>query len=226
MSSDKVPSNKFLDRFISEERRAEIFKKRIEIISTVLLALATVATAWSGYQSAKWGGEQTDHSAKATIAIVKSGHLANLAEQRLTLQATVFGQYIEAQSKGNTDLANFLARRFPEPLKTAAAAWEKLDPWTNPDAPATPFQLPEYALPETQQIEQWEQVATAELKAADFAGQVSDRYLVFTIIFASVLFFGGVSGKFGWQPLDVTVLIIGGIAFSIGVAIMFAAPII
>jgi len=227
MSSEPVTtSNRFLDRLISEERRAEIFHKRIEIASTVLLALATIATAWGGYQSAKWGGEQTSHSAKSATAIVKSGHFANLAEQRLTLQVNVFSQYVEAVSKGNLTFADFLAQRFPEPLKTAAVAWKKTDPWNNPDAPATPFQLPEFVLAETVQAEHWEQVATIEAVAAEVASEISDRYLMFTIIFASVLFFGGVSGKFGWQPLDIAVLLIGSIAFLIGLIVMFTTPII
>jgi hypothetical protein len=29
----------------------------LELVSTVLLAVATVATAWSGYQASRWHGE-------------------------------------------------------------------------------------------------------------------------------------------------------------------------
>ena len=31
---------------------------RIDLVATVLLALATVATAWAGYQSSRWHSEQ------------------------------------------------------------------------------------------------------------------------------------------------------------------------
>ena len=33
-------------------------RNRVELVATVLLAVATVATAWSGYQSTRWNGEQ------------------------------------------------------------------------------------------------------------------------------------------------------------------------
>jgi hypothetical protein len=44
----------------------------------------------------------------------------------------------------------------------------------------------------------------AESAAAIRASDFSDRYLVFTIIFASVLFFAGISGKFTWWAVDVS----------------------
>lgn len=33
------------------------FDRWVEFISAVILALATVGTAWCGYQAARWGGE-------------------------------------------------------------------------------------------------------------------------------------------------------------------------
>lgn len=228
MATENMPprTDRFIDRFISQERREEIFQKRIEIASTILLALATIATAWSGYQSARWGGEQTDHSVRAATAIVRVGKFANLAEQKNNLHISLFGQYAEAVSMDNLRFANSLLSRFPEPLKAATIAWEQTQPWTSSSAPATPFELPEYVLDETRQAEHWEQFSAAEAEAANEASEISDRYLLFTIIFASVLFFGGVSGKFGWQPLDLTVLVLGTIGFAIGLVILFTSPII
>ncbi len=215
-----------INRLVTPEQRAEIYRKRIEIISTVLLALATIATAWSGYQSARWGGEQTSHSSNALKAIVRSGHFANLAEQKLGLHANLFSNYQEANSLGNTNFANFLQNRFPEPLKAATLAWLKTEPLTNPAAPLTPFQMSEYVLPETLEAARWEAESETQLAQAQTADEISDRYLLFTIIFASVLFFGGVSGKFGWRPLDLTVLLFGTIVLVIALVVLFTLPII
>jgi hypothetical protein len=52
---------------------------------------------------------------------------------------------------------------------------------TNPDAPATPFDMPAYALAESAEALRWEEVAIAESAAADRAGDIADRYLLFTI---------------------------------------------
>ena len=39
----------------ADDTRSE---RRLELVSTVLLALAAVATAWASYQAARWHGEQ------------------------------------------------------------------------------------------------------------------------------------------------------------------------
>lgn len=98
-------------------------------------------------------------------------------------------------------------------------------PLTNPSAPATPFEMPEHVLPELAEEARWEVISAAELEAAERANDISDRYLLFTLIFASVLFFGGISGKFRWQVLDVAVLAIGALVLFAGVAILLMSPI-
>lgn len=228
MSTSDQPSGiqAYIDRVLPVERRPELLRRWIELASTVLLALATIATAWSGYQSARWGGAQTEHSAAATLAIIKTSKFANLAEQKVSLQADLFSQWVTAVGSNNQSLADFMLARFPEPLKTATVAWQATQPLTNPAAPATPFQMPEYVLPETLQVTHWETVSEDEFEAANNAGTISDRYLLFTIIFASVLFFAGVSGKFGWQVIDWTVLVLGTIALFIGLVILFTSPLL
>ena len=36
-------------------------ERRLELVSVLLLALTTLATAWCGYQAARWSGEQSQH---------------------------------------------------------------------------------------------------------------------------------------------------------------------
>src|SRR5262245_36208350 len=108
--------------------------------------------------------------------------------------------------------------------KTAAEAWRATRPFENPDAPASPFDMPQYALPERIDADRWEQIAQDESAAADNTGAMSNRYLLFTIIYASVLFLAGISGKFRWQAIDLTVLVLGAVTLVAGVAIMIALP--
>lgn len=199
--------------------------RRVELVSAIILALATVATAWCGYQSARWGGERTKHTTQASAANIRTAKYANLAQQRLGLHASLFTEWVVAVGGGNTALADFLFARFPEPLKSAAAAWRATQPLTNPDAPATPFDMPEYALPERAEALRWEALAEDEAAAAEEANDISDRYLLFTIIFASVLFFGGISGKFRWQVIDVAVLALGALALLAGLVVVVTTPV-
>ena len=207
----------------AERRRARI-RQRVELLSALLLALATVATAWSAYQSARWGGEQNRHRSRAAAAGIKVAKFTNLAEQRLALHVTVFSQWAAAYTGGNTKMADFTFARFPEPLKSAAVAWRATRPFEDPNAPATPFVMAEYALPESAEAARWEATGETESAAAEAADDLSDRYVLFTIIFASVLFFGGISGKFDWLAIDVAVLAFGVLALVAGVAIMIATP--
>ena len=66
--------------------------------------------------------------------------------------------------------------------------------------------------------------ANAFATAAENAGALGNRYLLFTIIYASVLFLAGISGKFKWPAIDQTVLAMGALTLLVGVAIMIALP--
>lgn len=208
-----------------KEPRAERLYRWVEVLSAAMLALATIGTAWSAYQSARWNGDQTRHLGRVAAANIKVAKFTNLAEQKIGLHTSMFGQWAAAVGAGNQTLADFLFKRFPEPLKTATISWRATQPLTNPAAPATPFDMPEYVLVEPAEAQRWEATSVVETEAADRANEISDRYLLFTIIFASVLFFGGISGKFRWRVLDVAVLVLGALTLFAGVVIVFSSPI-
>src|SRR5262245_36521671 len=111
-------------------QQAERLSRWIELSSAVLMAVATIATVWCGYQSSRWNGKQATHRSQAETAVVRTAKFANLAEQKSSLHAQMFGQWVAAVSADNTALADFLVRRFPEPLKAATTAWRATRPFT------------------------------------------------------------------------------------------------
>ena len=46
-----------IDEADEQEPRENRHEKVVEILEAVLLAVVAIATAWSGYQAAKWDGE-------------------------------------------------------------------------------------------------------------------------------------------------------------------------
>ncbi|HEY8548383.1 MAG TPA: hypothetical protein VIL35_00390 [Vicinamibacterales bacterium] len=196
----------------------------IELLSSVLMACATVATAWSAYQSALWSSNAGDHRAQATAATIRVAKFTNLALQRSTLHANLFVQWLGAVNAKDTAAADFLLQRVPEPLREAIVAWRATRPLTNPSAPASPFEMAEYTLAERTEAERWEVIAGRETEAAERASGAANRYLLFTIVFASVLFFAGISGKFRWHAIDVTVLALGLLTLGAGVLSLIALP--
>jgi len=197
----------------------------LEFFAAALLALATVGTAWCGYQAARWGGQQTAHFVEAIGAYSDSLGLASQATQVEAFHVDLFVAWASALSERNQQLADFLYQRFPPELKTATEAWLALEPLTDPEAPPSPFDMEAYSLPEAEESRQMRQLADELFARASAANKISDNYVLLTVIFASVLFFGGISGKFRAHVIDLTMLAIATLVFLAGVVILFTYPI-
>ena len=118
----------------------------VELVATVLLALATVATAWSGYQSTRWNGEQAKAGARANALRIDSAKAAGLANSQTEIDVATFTQWVNAYAQEQTELADFYFKRFREEFRPAVDAWVATRPLQNPDAPLTPFAMPQYKL--------------------------------------------------------------------------------
>ena len=201
------------------------FDRRIEFISAAILALATVCTAWCGYQAARWGGEQTKHYFEAMSIALRSAQLENQSNLVATRHINLFVEWSAAISQGNQALADFLYLRFPSELKSAVDAWLATDPLENPNAPASPFGMPEYSLPQLEESENLAQQADEFFQRASKENEISDQYVLLTVMFASVLFFAGISGKFAAQVIDLGMLVFAALLFVVGLVILFTYPI-
>ncbi len=123
-----------------DQGRPEVSRheKRLEIFATVLLAVAALATAWSGYQASLWDGIQSSNYTQASAARTNSAQKHTEANQYRLADLSVFENYIDASLDGDTVLADFYRQRFSEALEPAFEAWNALEPETNPDAPPSP----------------------------------------------------------------------------------------
>lgn len=167
--------------------------RRIEIGATVLLALATVATAWSSYQAARWGGEQAKAYNRAAAARVESTRASTQAGQLLQIDVALFTEWLNAFAAGEGRLADFYEKRFRDEFAPAFAAWRTTNPAANPDAPKSPFAMPEYKL--AADARSGELLAEAETftARAQEANQRGDNFVLCVVFFASALFFAGMS---------------------------------
>ena len=75
--------------------------RRVELVATVLLAVATVATAWSGYQSTSWNGEQARQqpAPMRSESIRQGGGLANTQTE---IDVATFTQWVNAYAQKQT----------------------------------------------------------------------------------------------------------------------------
>ena len=95
----------------------------IEIIEALILALVAVATAWSGYQAAKWAGMRAENYAQASRLRVTAEGLATLAGQERIYDSDTFNSWLAAKLDGKEEAAEFFERRFRDEYRPAFAAW-------------------------------------------------------------------------------------------------------
>jgi hypothetical protein len=166
-----------------------------EVVVVVLLSVTTILTAWVGFQSSKWGGAMSIAFSQASSARIEATRYEGVANRKISVQADLFAQWASAYSGGDTALADFLADRFPEPLATTFPIWLESEPLKNPDAAASPFDLPEYRIPELAQAAASDARADAKFQQALTNNQRGDNYTLLTVAFAAVLFFAAMSGR-------------------------------
>lgn len=195
-------------------------------VSAVVLSLATVLTAWCGYQAARWGGVQASSYSQASAARTQAAQKNNEATMRMNMHLTLFTQYVVAIAQDNTKLADFFYARFPLLLRTATDDWLKTKPLTNPDAPRSPFDMPSYQLPERVESDRLTTLADEKAEKAAHANELADRYVLLTVIFASSLFFCGISSKFRWLALEAGMIGIGALLLLGGFVVALTLPII
>ncbi len=198
----------------------------LAIAAAVLLAIATVASAWGAYQSARWGGYEAKQFAAATADRIKSSKAADLADQEMSLDREIWADWVNAYGLGQTELAAYYESKiFSEELKKAFDAWKGTDPQNNPAAPDSPFETMAYSNANMDTSIKLEEKAQEETLEAREAVERSDRYVLFTVLFASVLFFAGISTKFGARNVRLAVLIMGAVLFVGSLVAMVTQPI-
>lgn len=169
--------------------------QRVELLATILLAVAAVATAWSTFQSTRWRGETTVNYSRATASRIQSSEASTRAGQLTQVDIATFIQWVDATVAGNRKLANFYRRRFRVEFRPAFVAWLATRPRTNRSAPLSPFAMPQYRVAKAVESQQLNAAAGVYAKAAETANQRSDNYVLAVVLFASSLFFAGISTK-------------------------------
>jgi hypothetical protein len=168
---------------------------RIELASTVLLACAAVATAWSTYQSARWRGQQAANYSKATAARIQSSEAETRSGQQTQIDIATYIQWVNATVAGKPKLAQFYRHRFRPEFRPAFDAWLDTHPRTNQKAPLTPFAMPQYVVAEAMKADALNASAGVHADAADRANKRSNDYVLGVVLFAACLFFAGISTK-------------------------------
>src|SRR5438445_6249876 len=89
----------------------------VEPIVALLMALATVSTAWCGYQSAAWTRQSNRLMNEFNALERKAGLLTVQGMQQATIHTGMFMQALAAHEAGNDKLVNFYVEDFSPDLR-------------------------------------------------------------------------------------------------------------
>ena len=181
----------------------------IDVVATTVLALAAVATAWSGYQASRWHGEQAIAFSRANASRLESTRAASHADAQAQIDVAVFTQWVDAYARDETRLAAFYRKRFRAEFKPVVNAWIATEPLKNPGAPLTPFAMPQYRLEANVQAERLETAAAAAAAEANRDIQRANDYVLGVVLFSVALFFAGISSRLGAPRARAVILGVG-----------------
>jgi hypothetical protein len=173
-------------------RRAEL----IEILEAALLAIVAVATAWSGYQTARWDSRQAHLYGLSTKYRALSNKAATRSGQEELYDTSTFSFWLQTKAQGDRQAAQLFERRFRPEYRPAFAAWLKTDPFRNPKAPAGPILMPQYHNAMAAKAQAYDTRATTAFEQGTKARETGDKYLRNTVLLATVLFLTALAQKF------------------------------
>jgi hypothetical protein len=210
---------------VADERAPPQHRVR-ESLTVVLLGLGAIAIAWATFQAAHWRSEQALAGNRSTAARVEANRAANVANRQVQIDVMTFEQWVDAYTGRDFRLAAFYFRRFRPEFLPAVTAWIATKPLTNKNAPLTPFDMPQYRSAARQEADALEEKGNVEARASQRNVQRADHYALAVVLFATSLFFAGISGRLSDERSRGALLVMGCVTFVGTVVWMATFPVI
>jgi hypothetical protein len=167
---------------------------RGELLSLVLLGVATVASAWCAYQVQLWNGIEIRNLARANATQSESVRRTTTASRKELMDVGAFLNIVQAKARGDEPAAAFLRQRVRPEFRPALDAW--LARSEGGKVPAgTPFESREYRIRDEDEALQLRDKAATALTDANKANDTSDMFVLHTVLLALALFFLGLTGQ-------------------------------
>lgn len=163
-------------------------KEKLELSSTIIMALATVLSTWCSYQAAVWSGDELENRSASAAANTKAGKADIIANQRRMVDASLFLKYLEGLNSRNKEQMRFLRQRMNQSLILAIDAWLRTNPLENPEAPKTALEMPQYELEEEKQSDLYHNLSEKLKIKANALKAHADAYSRVTVALALIIF--------------------------------------
>lgn len=197
---------------------------RLELVLAIILSLATLASTWCGYQARQWGNLQSNNQSSADTAERKAAEDTIVGLQHRTFEAMELSAYWTALRQKDTATQETLLARMRPGLRKALELSIAEGVLTDNRVPG-PFKRAEYTLPEDVNAQTLRQKAVDLVSAAQVAGRAGGDYVLLTLMFASVLFFGGISGTFTARRVRIGLTAAALLLFIAAAAVLITLPV-
>jgi len=203
----------------------EAKRRWFEPTSAVLMAVATLGSAWCSYQSAQWSDRSDGHGAEAARQQRRATALHLEGNQLKSVHLEIFMELMDAQFAGNEKLAAFYTDRLGDEIRTAYDGWLAQNPFENRQADPHPFVPHLYTLPFYDEAQQALDEEAHHIREANASGTWAARYLSHTVLLAAVLLFAGTAGNFDRRIVRHATLFFAIATFLYSVARVLPLPI-
>ena len=205
----------------SNDRRPGRF---IEVVTVMLLGLATVGSAWSAFQVSRWNGVETDNARVSASLRIEASREYALATQKVAYDAAAVSQYAQAVSTDNVNLQRFIRETIVRPDFLPI-----LDSWKAQtdvgELPTNLLQNQEYLDELLAPSRALDEQALAATDLSEDAGNTADDYIRLTLFFASALFFAGITASFNTRFTKLLLLGAAGITMAVAGTLLAGYPV-
>ena len=210
----------------TEELTNEQKRRRIDLLSTILLSLSAVLSALSAYQASRWYSEMNISLSESTTMRAQAAVADRDANRYILGDMMLFVEWTQAYRQKDSLMMIAVEDRFSETLEKAFGAWRQL-----PEKGAagllpkdTPFKMVEYSLPLQEQSKALVKKSEEKFERAKSAARIGDDFIFSLVIFSLSLFFGAVCTKFEQHRLQVYLFWTGAVAVLAGLIVIVQLP--
>ena len=190
----------------------------------LLLAAASVGSAWSAFQVSQWNGIETDEARASAAFRIEASREYALATQIVAYDVSSVTQYAEAVVADNADLQLFLRQTIVRPgfLPILEEWQQQIDAG---ELPTNLLQDEEYLTDLFAKSEGADGGALESSARSEEAGNTADDYIRLTLFFATALFFAGITASFKSRFPKILLLVSAGVTLVIAASLMSTYPV-
>lgn len=199
--------------------------RALELLAVIILGMATLGSAWCGYQAAAWNGEQTDAARESAEARIEASREFALATQKVTYDASVATQYAAAYAAKQQGLLDFYDKALVrDEFRPVLERW-KADAAAGKAPDTSLLEQPGYLDGLFAPSRKADLEAEAHAQEGEVAGENSDAYVLATLLMASALFFAGVMSTFRSRTAQALLVAAAALVFALATARVIGLPV-